>query len=141
MEIKIVHKIIILVFYIFLFCPFAKGQNKRDTVNIVFRENLKHCAKIVHGDSISFYIDRETFVFIKSKDNKMQVFKEKNVKKDTFSSVNEILEKLYRIDKQGTIHISKKSECFALIYLYEFRGCLIYRYPVKWENSISDWEF
>ncbi len=141
MEKKIAHKIIILVFYIFLFCPFTKGQNKRDSVNIIFKENLRHCAKVVHGDSISFYIDRETFVFIKSEDNKIQVFKEKDVKKDTFFTVNEILERLYRVDKQGVIHISKKSECFTSIYLYELKGCLIYRYPVKWENSISDWEF
>ncbi len=138
---KIVHKVIVLVFYILLFCPFVKGQNKRDTVNIVFKENLRHCAKVVHGDSISFYIDRETFVFIKSKGNKIQVFKEKDIKKNMLFTINEILEKLYRIDKQGIIHVSKKSERFTSIYLYEFRGCMIYRYPVKWEDSTSDWEF
>ncbi len=145
MEKKIAYKIVLLVFYIFLFCPITKGQNKKDTINIIFKENLEHYAKVAKGDKISFFINKETFVF-NTKHSKVQVFKEKDVRKDALFNIEEVLKRVHKRtlaekDTDGTIHVLKKSEYFDVIYLYEFKECLVYRYPVKWEDSISDWEF
>lgn len=95
--------------------------------------------KYIENNIIHFYIENEHF---KTKE-KSKIFKDKlnninliNINQFIDISKKERLKLIKEGESKGVIKILKNSKTFKTIYLYEKKGCYVYRYDVKWVDEI-----